>query len=54
VGICEVKCAASGAPVIGFLNGQSPQALAPQVAAFRQALNEAGSWMVKTSRSNIH
>ena len=35
-------CAASGAPVIGFLNGQSPQALAPQVAAFRQALNEAG------------
>ena len=29
-------------PVIGFLNGQSAQAFAPQVAAFRRGPNEAG------------
>src|SRR5215831_4471799 len=29
-------------PAIGFLNGQSAQAFAPQVAAFRRGLNEAG------------
>src|SRR5262249_11965396 len=28
--------------VIGFLNGQSAQASAPQVAAFRRGLNESG------------
>jgi hypothetical protein len=27
-------------PVIGFLNGQSAQAFAPLVAAFRRGLNE--------------
>src|SRR4249919_596901 len=29
-------------PVIGFLNGASPEEWAPQVAAFRQGLKEAG------------
>jgi putative tryptophan/tyrosine transport system substrate-binding protein len=29
-------------PVIGFLNGQSAQAFAPQVDSFRRGLNEAG------------
>jgi ABC-type uncharacterized transport system substrate-binding protein len=29
-------------PVIGFLNGQSAQVFAPQVAAFRRGLNEVG------------
>ena len=29
-------------PVIGFLNGQSAQAFASQVAAFSRGLNEAG------------
>jgi putative tryptophan/tyrosine transport system substrate-binding protein len=29
-------------PVIGFLNGASPDGYAPMVAAFRQGLNEAG------------
>src|SRR5258708_33018846 len=29
-------------PVIGFLNGASPDAYAPMVAAFRQGLKEAG------------
>jgi putative ABC transport system substrate-binding protein len=29
-------------PVIGFLNGGSPDGFAPMVAAFRQGLNEAG------------
>jgi len=29
-------------PVIGFLNGQSAQAYAPQVISFRRGLNEAG------------
>ena len=29
-------------PVVGFLNGQSAQAFAPAVAAFRRGLNEAG------------
>src|SRR5215475_164911 len=29
-------------PVIGFLNGASPDGYAPYVAAFRQALKEAG------------
>src|SRR5262249_27583370 len=29
-------------PVIGFLNGQSAQAFAPQVAAFRRGVNGAG------------
>jgi hypothetical protein len=31
-----------GMPVIGFLNGASPDGYAPFVAAFRQGLNEAG------------
>jgi putative ABC transport system substrate-binding protein len=29
-------------PVIGFLGGDAPGALAPNVAAFRQGLSEAG------------
>jgi ABC-type uncharacterized transport system substrate-binding protein len=29
-------------PVIGFLNGASPEDWAPQVAAFRQGLQQAG------------
>jgi putative tryptophan/tyrosine transport system substrate-binding protein len=29
-------------PVIGFLNGASPDGYAPYVAAFRQGLKEAG------------
>jgi putative tryptophan/tyrosine transport system substrate-binding protein len=29
-------------PVIGFLNGASPEAYAPFVAAFRQGLKETG------------
>ncbi|HYW73610.1 MAG TPA: hypothetical protein VE961_21485, partial [Pyrinomonadaceae bacterium] len=29
-------------PVIGFLNGQSPRAWAPQLAFFSKGLNEAG------------
>ena len=29
-------------PVIGFLNGASPDGYAPMVAAFREGLNEAG------------
>jgi putative tryptophan/tyrosine transport system substrate-binding protein len=29
-------------PVIGFLNGASPEGFAPSVATFRQGLNEAG------------
>jgi putative ABC transport system substrate-binding protein len=29
-------------PVVGFLNGSSPDGYAPMVAAFRQGLNEAG------------
>jgi putative tryptophan/tyrosine transport system substrate-binding protein len=29
-------------PVVGFLNGGSPDGDAPMVAAFRQGLNEAG------------
>ena len=29
-------------PVIGFLNGQSPRAWAPQLASFSEGLNEAG------------
>src|SRR5262249_31508868 len=29
-------------PVIGFLNGQSPQAYTPMAASFRRGLNEAG------------
>ena len=29
-------------PVIGFLNGASPEGYAPYVAAFRQGLKEAG------------
>ena len=32
----------SAIPVIGFLNGQSAQAFASQVAAFSRGLNEAG------------
>jgi hypothetical protein len=31
-----------GMPVVGFLNGASPEGFAPSVAAFRQGLNEAG------------
>jgi putative tryptophan/tyrosine transport system substrate-binding protein len=30
-------------PVIGFLNGASPDGFAPYVAAFRQGLREAGT-----------
>jgi putative ABC transport system substrate-binding protein len=29
-------------PVIGFLNGGTPEGYAPMVAAFRQGLNETG------------
>ena len=29
-------------PVIGFLNGQTAQAFAPAITAFRRGLNEAG------------
>ena len=29
-------------PVVGFLNGASPEGFAPAVATFRQGLNEAG------------
>ena len=29
-------------PVIGYLNGTSPEANAPLLAAFRQGLNQAG------------
>ena len=29
-------------PVVGFLNGGTPEGYAPMVAAFRQGLNEAG------------
>jgi putative ABC transport system substrate-binding protein len=32
----------SATPVIGFLNGASPEVYAPYVAAFRQGLKEAG------------
>jgi putative ABC transport system substrate-binding protein len=29
-------------PVIGFVNGGTPEGYAPMVAAFRQGLNESG------------
>src|SRR6266700_1026579 len=32
----------SALPVVGFLNGASPDGYAPMVAAFRQGLKEAG------------
>jgi putative ABC transport system substrate-binding protein len=32
----------SAMPMVGFLNSSSPGAYAPQVAAFRKGLNEAG------------
>jgi hypothetical protein len=40
-------------PVIGFLNGASPEGWAPFSAAFRQGLNEAGMSKVRTLQSSI-
>jgi putative ABC transport system substrate-binding protein len=34
--------AQQASPLIGFLNGASPEGYAPYVAAFRQGLKEAG------------
>src|SRR5262245_29221582 len=37
-----VRAQQAGMPVVGFLNGGSPEGYAPFVAAFRQGLKEAG------------